>query len=167
MDLINALLFVIPAYFANSAPVLARGKTPLDLGSKLKTNRVFGKSKTIRGAVVGILAGTIIGLLLAQTPYYFPSSSQKILIAFATSTGAIIGDLAGSFLKRRLKLKSGSPTFLLDQLPFLYLAIIAASLIQTLGLDFADVAFLTVLTLVLHPASNAIAHWLGLKSVPW
>jgi len=169
MDLVNAFLFVLPAYFANSAPVLSRGKTPVDLGSKGKTNRVFGQSKTLRGLVFGVAAGSLIALLLSFTPFYFPllTKSQRFILGFLTSVGALAGDLLGSFVKRRLKITSSSPSFLLDQLPFLYFAIIFASAYQNLGLDVMDLVFLTLLTLVIHPVSNYLAHAIGLKSVPW
>ena len=169
MDLLNAFFFIIPAYFANSAPVLSRGKTPLDFGNKLKTNRIFGKSKTLRGLVFGIVAGSLAALVLSFTPFYFPTltNGQRFTLGLLTSAGALAGDLIGSFIKRRLKITSSQPALFLDQLPFLYFAIIAASLYHPLGLDLLDVIFLTALTLVLHPLSNYLAHAFGLKSVPW
>lgn len=169
MDLVNALFFILPAYFANAAPVISRGKTPVDLGSNLKKHRVFGQSKTIRGVFLGITAGTLAGLALSSTPFYFPSLSftQRLQIAFLTSAGAMAGDLLGSFVKRRLDNPSGAQFILLDQLPFIYAAMLFAAFVAPLSIDALDVLFLTLLTLVLHPAANHAAFKLGLKKVPW
>jgi hypothetical protein len=76
--------------------------------------------------------------------------------------------LAGSFVKRRLRLKAGQPSLLLDQLPFLLFALAA---VWPLGIAFvfapASLIFLILATLVLHRGANAFAHASGLKRVPW
>ncbi|GAH22107.1 unnamed protein product, partial [marine sediment metagenome] len=49
----------------------------------------------------------------------FPMNFLVLLIRIIlASYGAVIGDLAGSFLKRRFDIKSGAPFWIVDQLDF-------------------------------------------------
>lgn len=170
MEALDLLVFLIPIYVANSSPVLLGGGMPLDFGVSLGDGRrLLGKGKTLRGFVAGVLAGTAIGGILAliyQLPYFAGPKEQFIACA-VVSLGAMAGDSMGSFLKRRLGLESGKP-FWPDTVLFLLVALVlvyplaSAELYQPLNL----IIFL-LLTVVLHPLTNAIANRLGLKRVPW
>ena len=60
----NIIWFILPPYIANMAPVIWGGGPPLDGGRPFfDGKRILGNAKTIRGTFVGILAGTIVGLL--------------------------------------------------------------------------------------------------------
>ena len=48
---IYPLLYILPAYVANGAPVIFGGGTPLDFGRKLGGKPIFGNHKTIRGLI--------------------------------------------------------------------------------------------------------------------
>ena len=49
-EIIELLILLIPAYIANSSPVLFGGGTPMDMGKNFLDNeRIFGEGKTIRG----------------------------------------------------------------------------------------------------------------------
>ncbi|HJW97958.1 MAG TPA: CDP-archaeol synthase, partial [Candidatus Bathyarchaeia archaeon] len=94
---IEALKFIFPAYCANAMPVLAGGGLSIDLGKTLPDGRpIFGKNKTYRGFLAGLAIGTIAGL--AETAVF----NYPIAFGFMVSLGALVGDLAGAFLKRRL-----------------------------------------------------------------
>ena len=174
MDLLQLILFILPAYFANSTPVISGGRTPIDLGAKLgDRQRLLGPGKTFRGLAVGIVAGTIAGAVMA---YLIPAlylagtgQGQKILIAFALSVGTMLGDSIGSFIKRRRKLKPGQETVITDKLTFLIVALLVAYPFygQTVNLQIIDLVFLAVLTVVLHKAFNWLAHSAKLKKVAW
>ena len=164
--IINLIIFILPAYAANGAPVLFGGGKPLDLGKNFfDGRRVFGDHKTIRGFISGILAGTIIGVLI----YLFtPSSSIGVIYqAFLLSLGAHCGDLFGSFIKRRINLKPGQSAPILDQLGFLYFALLFVIFLCNISIDLVDVAILTILTLLLHPLTNLGAYMLKLKREPY
>ncbi len=82
------------------------------------------------------------------------------------STGAMLGDLAGSFIKRRLKLAPGQPLPILDQLDFLAGSLALAALFgYTVGL--AELSALLLLTPPIHLATNTAAYILGLKDKPY
>jgi len=154
-DLLQLLLFILPAYFANSAPVLFGGGAPMDFKAKAwDGRRVFGDGKTWRGFLAGIIAGTIVGALL-----------NAYLLGVLLSLGTMLGDLFGSFLKRRLGLERGHPGFAIDQLPFLLFALAFASPIYLPSWE--GILVLIILTYVLHVSTNFLANRLGLKKVPW
>ncbi|RLG70583.1 MAG: CDP-2,3-bis-(O-geranylgeranyl)-sn-glycerol synthase, partial [Methanobacteriota archaeon] len=118
--LIETLRFIAPAYVANPVPVLLGGGTPVDLGHNFwDGKRIFGDGKTWRGLVAGITAGTIVGFV-----------QGRLLPGFLLGLGAMGGDLAGSFVKRRLGVARGSPTPGVDQLDFLVGALLLVSLVE-------------------------------------
>lgn len=111
--------------------------------------------------------------------YYFVGGSFPIGIVIILlrivfcSYGAAFGDLAGSFLKRRVNIKSGAPFWIVDQLDFVVGALIFA-LIPAIffpGLyvipDLNIVIFLFILTPSVSLISNTIAYLINLKDVPW
>jgi len=174
MDIARLLLFLLPAYFANSSPVVLGGGAPVDLGWKLfDGRRVFGNGKTWKGLVGGIATGTMVGFFVgyftAGTAYaIYASTRAYVLSAFLLSCGTLFGDLAGSFVKRRLNLASGRPYFLLDQLPFIVFALVfayAGGLMPPF--NALDVVTILILTVALHILFNVLAHGAGLKKVPW
>ncbi|MCX6767449.1 MAG: CDP-2,3-bis-(O-geranylgeranyl)-sn-glycerol synthase [Candidatus Micrarchaeota archaeon] len=168
--LIQAIIFILPAYVANAVPVIFGGGAPIDSGKKfLNGKRLLGEGKTWRGLLSGIAAGFLAGAILAFTVpaeyAYGLATSQRIALAFLLSAGALVGDLAGSFAKRRVGLPRGYPFLLMDQLPFLFMALIFAFPVRVLSLE--ELVFLAVITPVLHAVANRIAHFLKLKKVPW
>jgi CDP-2,3-bis-(O-geranylgeranyl)-sn-glycerol synthase len=171
----------LPAWIANSTPVLFGGGAPIDRGMVLRDgHRLLGSGKTIRGFVAGVLLGTLVGIGQSiVAPHLHPimeiyvsvtPAMQDILYmplpaAFLLSFGALLGDLVGSFLKRRVDIKSGNPAPVLDQLGFILMALILAS--PFLHPEAIYVAILVIVTLGIHWLSNAIGYLLGLKDHPW
>lgn len=112
---------------------------------------------------------------LASTPLFFilmglPANSRAILApsifhGFLLSFGALIGDLIGSFIKRRLNLERGHPTPPLDQLDFIVGALVFSFIIFIPPLEIIIV--LLVLTPMIHLTANIIGYKLGLKKEPW
>lgn len=154
------IIYIWPAYVANGAPVIFGGGAPLDLNKKLGGKPIFGKHKTIRGLVAGLLAGFVMAFIESFfLPYMLP-------VGILLSIGAMSGDLLGSFVKRRIGSKEGSQIILLDQYPFLVLALLLAyPLGRTPGIY--GILFLVVLTGVLHVLTNFSAYKMRLKKVPW
>ncbi len=171
LNILRALVYILPAYIANSTPVIVGGGLPLDFGKNfIDGKRIFGDNKTIWGFFGGILLGTLTGILL---PVIFPlvglgeiSIVDALLLAFLLSIGAHAGDLLGSFIKRRLNLKPGAPFPVMDQIGFVLLALLFAWPIFPL-ISYLEIMICIFITLVVHPASNLIAYLLGLKNEPW
>ncbi|MDE1847254.1 MAG: CDP-archaeol synthase, partial [Candidatus Micrarchaeota archaeon] len=51
---IYPILFILPAYVANGAPVLFGGGRPIDGGAKLWGGYIFGPNQTVRGLISGL-----------------------------------------------------------------------------------------------------------------
>jgi len=157
-DWILALYIVCPAYCANGAPVLFGGGRSIDFGRSLPDGeRIFGDHKTFRGLASGLTVGFIVGVLESLL-----ASTQLISLAVLASLGALLGDLAGAFLKRRLKIKPGKPLPGIDQLDFVIGAIFLVSAISPPPLG--TILILICVTPPIHLLTNVGAYLLGLKS---
>lgn len=160
-DLVSALYIIVPAYCTNGAPVIFGGGPPIDLGKSLSDgNRILGDNKTIRGILSGLVVGAIVGAI-----GYYLFSKDLFLIAFLASGGALLGDLAGAFLKRRLRIKPGDALPGIDQLDFVLGALLFVSLVYRLSLG--AIAILLFVTPPIHFLTNVAAYYLGLKRNYW
>ena len=84
--------------------------------------------------------------------------------------GAMLGDMTGSFIKRRMKLKEGSHALFMDELLFIVFAVLFVLPIAdnaTVELDLVSLLILACVTFALHKTTNYIANKLGIKKVPW
>ncbi len=163
------IVYILPAYVANGSPVLfGKGSRPLDFKMKIKGKRILGDNKTMRGTALGIASGIVVGA--AEYPLFnmLVSISFYHLIAMVSllSIGALIGDILGSFIKRRVGVSSGKHFPVLDQYGFFVAALLLASPLGYLPGAYG-LLFLFVLTGVLHVLTNRGAYKLGIKSVPW
>ena len=160
-DWFSAVYIILPIYCANGAPVLFGGGRPLDAGKSLSDGqRILGDHKTIRGFASGLMAGIIVGAF--ELVFLSPS---VLLIAILASLGALLGDLAGAFLKRRLKIRPGGSVPGLDQLDFVIGAILLVSTVS--NLTPGTVLILILVTPPIHFLTNLGAYVLGLKSTYW
>ena len=132
---------------ANSTPVIvarllgSRFDTPIDaLFRRRDESPIFGAHKTWRGLAAGALACALIGALLPCGP----------LVGLGFGMLALGGDLASSFVKRRMRLRSGYSAPLLDQLPesLLPLIVFNGALALTDASIFGTAAVFTLLDLV-------------------
>lgn len=128
----GALLLLIAA---NATPVVVaylfggRFDMPIDSLFKRSSERpLFGAHKTWRGLAAGALASAMVGALLPCGAW----------VGLGFGLLALCGDLASSFVKRRMHWKSGYDAPLLDQLPESLLPLIVFN--GALALD--DVAVL-------------------------
>jgi len=157
-----------PLYVANSSAMLFGGKTPIDGNKNWRDGRpIFGKGKTWKGTGMGILIGTFTGLILN---YFFPVftsvvSSEYVAYAFLLSTGGLVGDIAGSFLKRRMNMARGESAQILDQLDFVVGGVVFSIAISKP--DWTGLILLVMITPFMHLAFNRLAYMLGIKNVPW
>jgi len=159
--IIDALKFIFPAYCANAAPVLAGGGTAIDFGKKFFDGKpVFGRNKTFRGFFAGFAVGLFVGLVETCMFGWFP-----IQFSLLSPLGALIGDLAGAFAKRRLSIPPGGLLPVVDQVDFVLGALLFV-------FPFVAVSWQLALTVLLitppvHLLTNFVAYKLGLKRSPW
>ena len=160
--IVDAIIFIFPAYCANAAPVIAGGGLPIDLGRKFTDGKpIFGKNKTFRGLFVGLLVGTGVGLLESEI------FNLPLMFGFLLSLGALFGDLTGAFLKRRLGIAPGNLLPIVDQVDFVVGALIFSLLLSPSLLTWDLALTVLLITPPIHLLTNFAAHKLGLKSNPW
>ena len=157
-----AVYVAIPTYVANSTPVLLGGGAPIDRERKFIDGRpIFGTNKTVKGFSYGLLLGSTASL--AEAVLF--SNLLLVPAGIAASLGALIGDLFGAFLKRRLNIPPGDPLLIVDQLGFILVALLFAS--PVLNVTVGAVLILVMATIPIHLLSNAVAYMLRLKKQLW
>jgi CDP-2,3-bis-(O-geranylgeranyl)-sn-glycerol synthase len=153
-------LFIGPSYVANAAPLLLGGGTPLDGGRNfLDGERILGSHKTVRGLFAGIIAGSVIGL--AESPV----DNRLLLGGFMIGLGTVLGDLLGAFLKRRFRIKPGSPLPIVDQLDFVFGGLLLGQIV--FPLSWPSILLVVLVTPPIHLGTNYGAYLLGIKRTRW
>ncbi len=147
---------------ANTAPIVAKNllgarlARPLDGGVNFLDGRpLFGKSKTLRGVLVGILAPALIAPLLGHRPWH------GLVIGIV----AMSGDLLSSFTKRRLGLTPSSQALGLDQIPEVLLPALAAR--AWFGFSWWQVAEIIAAFVVLEIVLSKLLFRLKLRDRPY
>jgi len=180
---LGGLWLMLPALLPNSAAVVLGGGTPMDLGRSWRGRRILGDGKTWGGFVGGCAAGVSLGIV--QLLLAFPFDAQQFWgfgpcpgslgVVLALAAGSLLGDMGGSFLKRRMGVARGTSVPGLDQYDFLIGAIILALLLFpewflghfVEGEHIWSLITLLVVVPILHRAVNIIGYRMGKKEVPW
>jgi len=164
-ELVRVLALILPLYLANGAAPLASKlprRTPLDLGLNwFDGRRIFGDGKTFEGLGLGLLGGFIGGVLSSPVINQYRDPLFTLLVAFS----ALMGDLIGAFIKRRIGLPRGSPLAPLDQLDFLLMGLAAAA--SRICISAMDLLLAIAITLIMHVSTNYAAYVLRVKQEPW
>ena len=170
-----ALWIMIPAYVPNSAAAVFGGGTPIDFGKRFRDGRrIFGDGKTYRGFFGGVLCGVLAGLIEIWVSDSFGLTGlphQTFLSVTLLATGALLGDLTKSFLKRRLGKDRGESWPLADQYDLVIGAFLIILLIDSRWL-FENITlpiaiWIVIMTPLLHRIVNIIGYYIGVKEVPW
>jgi CDP-2,3-bis-(O-geranylgeranyl)-sn-glycerol synthase len=177
MLILQVLYFMLPGYCANMAPCLVRNifpklAVPIDFNKKIGGKLIFGRNKTYRGLIFGILFGMLTAFLqfLVYKNGLFPNIalvdySNWLLIGFLMSFGALFGDLAESFVKRRLNLQPGSRFIPFDQTDH----VIGALALVSLEVQLTWQIWVTALaaTFFLHILINHVGYYLKFRETKW
>ena len=174
--LMKCIYFMLPAYFANMAPVIVKRVNflvyPVDLGREMNKKPLFGRNKTFRGLFFGILFAVIVSYLQFvgyktgfSSGISFFSYNNWLVFGFLMGTGALAGDLVKSFFKRRIGINPGSKFIPFDQSDF----VIGASIFIMPVFALTWNIFLTslVLSFVLDILVNHAAFYLKIRSEKW
>jgi CDP-2,3-bis-(O-geranylgeranyl)-sn-glycerol synthase len=147
---------------ANGVPILSKkifGATfdrPLDNGMQLRDGHpLFGPSKTIRGVVLSIAATALAAVALGF------GWTDGALVALL----AMLGDLASSFVKRRLGRPPSSMVLGLDQIPETLLPTLAFR--TRLGLTAWDIAGVVFAFILLELLLSRLLLGLRLRGRPY
>jgi CDP-2,3-bis-(O-geranylgeranyl)-sn-glycerol synthase len=166
--IIDALKFIFPAYCANGTPVLAGGGTKMDFGRNFTDGkRIFGNNKTFRGFFFGWAVGFGVGLAEGAV---FGFQNYPVLFSLLIPLGALLGDLTGAFIKRRLNIAPGGLLPVVDQIDFVVGAVVFAlplALISWAGLSWQVAVTVLLITPPIHLFTNYLAYKMKLKKNPW
>lgn len=180
--ILQSIYFIVPAYFANMAPVIANKmkilreiNKPIDMNAKFEDGKpIFGKNKTFRGLIVAVLTGILfayIQLALYNLTFFrnisITNYSNPILLGFLLGTGAITGDLIKSFFKRRLNIRPGKPFIPLDQTDFVIGAYIFAFPVYYKIITWQIILTSLIASFMLHIIVNHLAYYLKIRKEKW
>jgi len=172
--LVEAVWLILPAYAANGLVPLFKGSQPVDGGRQLGRRPLFGPGKTWEGLLAGIGIGAIIGLIQFVAFPYIPWNISEVpltivpmsaLLGILLGLGAMLGDLGGSFIKRRAGLKRGALAPLLDQDDFLVGALVFASILVFVKFEWW--VLLLVITPILHWIACLVGYVFKVKKTPY
>lgn len=162
MQLVLILQLLLLVAAANAIPVFAKkilGEAlswPLDGGVVLADGQpLLGRSKTVRGVVLSVLLTPI----------------AAVLVGFAWQVGLVValaamaGDLASSFIKRRLRLPPSSRATGLDQIPEALFPLLATRLL--LPVAFVDILAGTAIFFAGSLVVSRVLFMLGVRDKPY
>lgn len=176
-EILASLWFFLPAAIANMMPVVmarifGKSSLPIDFGIKVGKDDVFGRNKTWRGFITGVLAAIAFYALqrylhiLGFSGWSIIDYSQYLILpGFLLGFGALAGDLAKSFVKRRLRIKPGERFFMIDQLDYLIGAFIVTSPLIPITASKWGIIFVGYFIFVI--IVNHISYFLGIRDERW
>ena len=155
---------MLPVYLANMAPPFTRfwpwWNPPI-------SRRWLGDHKTLLGFGLGIVVAVLTTFVQARldwagslVPY-----SEWPLLGMAFGIGAMGGDSAKSFVKRKMGIAPGESWIPVDQLDF----VVGALLIvwPWASITWSDVGVILVLSFLGDVAVNHAAYWMGVRDTRW
>lgn len=177
-EALYALWFFVPAGFANATPIvvakwpwLRDWNTPIDCGLTLHGKRLLGDNKTWRGLVTATIVGTLLFALqqwlaphLGGFSIYLETSGYTrlpLVLGALLGAGALIGDAAESFFKRRRGIGAGTSWFPFDQLDYIIGACVITA--PVVVLPWRLYIWIFVEWLILHLLFTYIGYKLHLR----
>ena len=174
--ILKCFYLMLPAYFANMAPVLVKKidifAYPIEFNKKINNIPIFGKHKTFRGFIFGIIFAVIVTYLqfLLHSLNFFKNISfmdyqNWLLFGFLMGLGALAGDSFKSFFKRQLGHKPGAKFVPFDQVDFVVGALIFIA--PVFNLTFKIFIISLFLSFILHIIVNHFAFYLKIRNEKW
>jgi CDP-2,3-bis-(O-geranylgeranyl)-sn-glycerol synthase len=162
MQPLVVLKLLVLLALANGTPVLAkkvlggRFAHPLDGNAVFLDRRpLFGRSKTIRGVALAVLAATLGAPLIGL----------EWQIGVVVGSLAMAGDLVSSFVKRRLDLPPSSRASGLDQVPEALFPLLGCR--DLLSLTIADIGAGVALFFIGDVVASRLLYAIRLRDRPY
>jgi CDP-2,3-bis-(O-geranylgeranyl)-sn-glycerol synthase len=161
---VQLLYFMAPAYAANMAPPFVRywkGWNPPI------SRRWLGAHKTVVGFGLGLLVAVVTTGIQSRIAWEGSLVAYEgwAALGFRFGLGAMAGDAAKSFVKRRVGIAPGRPFVPWDQIDFVLGAL--ALTWSRATLSWADLAIILLLSVAGHALVNHLGYWLGIRDVRW
>jgi CDP-2,3-bis-(O-geranylgeranyl)-sn-glycerol synthase len=164
---IATLLPVLAAHM----PVLKNWSALMDAGRSWRGRRLLGDHKTWRGFLAGWLGGSLwagVQVLIFHHSGFirsiYPAGFNPeffIWLGILVSLGSVVGDAAGSFVKRRLDVASGESWFPWDQLDFILGGLLLS--LPLVRLDWSFYIIIPVVWLCIHLLFGFLGYFTKLK----
>jgi CDP-2,3-bis-(O-geranylgeranyl)-sn-glycerol synthase len=158
------LYFMAPAYVANMVPPFAKywkgWNAPI-------SRRWLGSNKTVMGfltAVCGAVATTFVQSRLDWSGGIV-DYDRWFSLGVLFGVGAMLGDMAKSFVKRRVGIPPGQSWFPFDQTDFVLGALLFTG--WCARLSAGDIVLILAMSIVGHIAANHVGYWLGVRPARW
>lgn len=169
--ILQAFWYMLPAYFANMAPVFC--KNTLKFLAKPVNQKLFGSHKTYRGIFTGIIFGIMAAYLqyVTYNDYTWLANislidyQQWFLFGLLMGAGAMLGDLVKSFFKRKKGINPGERWMGFDQLDYVAGALLFTGIIYIPG--FWVILAIIIISFFGDIAVNHLAYWLRLRGEKW
>ncbi len=179
MLIIQTLYYALPGMVANMMPILVRKRfgflaVPVDFNKKLAGKKIFGTHKTYRGFVFGILGAVLIAYaqhtlymhgILANISYIDYARTSFLLVGAALGFGALFGDLARSFFKRRAGMAEGARWFPWDQIDYPLGIVLFSLLVKPMTWEM--MLILVVSGAILSMLATRTAYLLKIRDEKW
>jgi CDP-2,3-bis-(O-geranylgeranyl)-sn-glycerol synthase len=169
-DVLVDLFVFLPAFVANAAPVVAKNLPGLQSLNRPIYATYMGKNKTWRGFLSGLIAAVATAMLLhtiGSLPYvgfvalHHYSLAVSAFAGFLLGCGAIGGDMAESWVKRRLGIKPGNALPYWDGVDYVLGAILLLSPLYRPSL--AGFVALLLIGPLASLIANTVAYSVGWK----
>ncbi len=176
-----ALWFFLPAGIANMTPIflakipwLKKFDAPLDFNKTINGKPIFGRNKTWRGLIGGIVTATLTLWLQVALASGHPDVAMLnseiytdipiLIVGPLFAIGALGGDAIESFFKRRIGKKPGQSWFPFDQLDYVIGGAIAT--LPFVQLSWYQYLWVVAIWVLLHLLFSFIGFKMKLKDKP-
>ncbi|MCB9806966.1 CDP-archaeol synthase [Candidatus Peribacteria bacterium] len=174
-NLLEIFIIFSPAFIANAVPVVAKNIPYIRRFSQPIHVYLFGKNKTVRGLLTGVLAGMCLGALLylfrgfivrvlpTYSDFYniYLSWTEALFFGGWIGLGALTGDMIKSFFKRRMGIKPGAMFQPWDGIDYMLGAIIF--MLPWYNGGPVEYIFLLIIGPILSLLMNTCAYQIGWK----
>lgn len=141
---------------------------PLDFGMIVRDKRILGDHKTIAGSllmIVGAYAGWFVIFLIAKLfdlePAFFKRAPILVIPLFI-GLGVLVGDAAGSFVKRRIGIAPGDDLLIVDNVDWIAGSLVVLWFLYDLP-PAIEIFSLAVIFFLLHMSLDKCARYLNLR----
>ncbi len=146
----------------NGAPILMakfagkRFDYPIDCNQLFFDGRpILGASKTFRGLIAALAISILIGSILAL----------PLLTSLLFGALSMAGDMASSFIKRRLGLRPSAMALGLDQIPESLFPLVGCQVL--LGIDAEQIFLIVLAFLFIELPLSRVLFWLKIRKTPY
>jgi CDP-2,3-bis-(O-geranylgeranyl)-sn-glycerol synthase len=172
MSITAVLYLFVPAFVANAVPVLIKNIPALAEWNTPIHAECFGKNKTYRGFLFGVLFAVLVSVLqyalrhvavFSSVTMFHDTVGQSALVGLLLGFGALAGDVVESYAKRRMKLAPGKSLPVWDGVDYILGAMLC--IMPVYIVSGSEMFILLIIAPLLSLLSNIFSYMVGWKEV--